>query len=188
MKNIAQWKSFAERHAVKNPTGFKVRTTFCALLDFIHHEGWQGACHASSTVFYSLLAAQGIDSDMCLGEVSFGDVYFDHSWVEVNGEICDAAISNTLVSDVYFPPVFRGLDLSTAKPTLLRYGTPSAQGYDESAQWIRSISVLEYMGGFPNHPRGLFGITKMIAKSARIKVNLATVEKYASRAAWKERP
>jgi hypothetical protein len=187
MKNIAQWKSSAERHAVRNPTGFKVRNTYCVLLDFIHREDWQGACHASSTVFFSLLAAQGIESDICLGEMSFGKVYFDHSWVEVNGEIYDTAISNTLLSDVYFPPVFRGLDLSTIQPTLLRYGT-SGQGYDENAQWIRSVSVPDYMSRFPNHPQGLFGITKLIAKSAGIRVNLATVEKCAARATWKERP
>lgn len=188
MKNIAQWKSSAERHGVKNPTGFKLRNSFCALLDFIHSEDWQGACHASSTVLFSLLAAQGIESDICLGEVSFGKVYFDHSWVEIDGEIYDAAISNTLVSDLFFPPVFRGFDLSTSQPTLLQYGTPSGRGYDENAQRIRGVTVPDYMSLFPDHPRGLFGITKLVAKSAGIRVNLATIEKCAARATWKERP
>lgn len=188
MKNIAHWKSSAERLAIRNPTGFKVRNSFSVLLDFIHSEDWQGACHASSTVLFSLLAAQGVEANICLGEASLGKIYFDHSWVEVNGEIYDAAISNTLVSDLYFPPVFRGFDLSTAKPTELQYGTPSGQGYDENAQWIRSISVPEYMSQFPNHPQGLFGITKLIAKSAGIRVNLATIEKCAAYATWKERP
>jgi hypothetical protein len=157
------------------------------LLDFIHREDWQGACHASSTVLFSLLAAQGIEADICLGEVSFGKVYFDHSWVEVDGEIYDAAISNALVADLYFPPVFRGVDLSTAQPTVLRYGIPSGQGYDENAEWIRSVSVSDYMSMLPNHPQGLFGMVKLVGTAAGIRVNLATIRRYAGNAVWKER-
>ena len=131
---------------------------------------------------------QGVQSDICLGEVSFGSVYFDHSWVEVDGEIYDAAISNTLVVDLYCPPVFRGIDLSTAQPTVLRYGTPSGQGYDENALMIRSICVSDYMSMFPNHPHGLFGMTMLIGMAAGIYVNLDTIRRYAGSAVWKERP
>lgn len=158
------------------------------MLDFIHREDWQGACHASSTVLYSLLAAQNIQADIYLGEVCFGNVYFDHSWVEVEGKIYDAAISNTLVRGLSFPPVFRGIDLSTGQPTELRYGVPSGQGYDANAEWIRSISVTEYMNAFPNHPQGLFGITKLIGKSAGLRLNIAKLEKGVGSATWKERP
>lgn len=188
MKNIERWKSSADRLTEKNPKGFKVRNSFCSLVDFIHREDWQGACHASTTVLFSLLSAQGIEADICLGEVCFGDIFFDHSWVEVDGEIYDAAISNTLVSGLFFPPVFRGIDLATAQPTELRYGIPSGQGYDASAEWIRSISVSEYMSAFPDHPQGLLGMAKAIGKSAGLRVNIATLEKCVSAAAWKERP
>lgn len=188
MQNVERWKSFADRLMEKNPTGFKVRNSFCALLDFIHREDWQGACHASSTVLYSLLAAQDIQAEICLGEVCFGNVYFDHSWVEVEGNIYDAAVSNTLVQGLFFPPVFRGVDLSSGQPTELKYGVSSGQGYDENAEWIRSISVTEYMNAFPNHPQGLFGLTKLIGKSAGLRLNIAKLEKCASNIAWQERP
>ena len=188
MSNAALWKSSAERLRAKNPMGFKICNSFTALLDFILKEDWQGACHSSCTVLYSLLVLENISADICLGEVSYDGVYFDHSWIEIDGEIYDAAISNTLVASFHFPPVFGGIDLSTGERTLLRYGTPSGKGYDESAQLIRSISVSKYMGAFPGHPQGLFGTTKLIAKMAGIRFNAAAVTKGAANAVWIERP
>lgn len=168
--------------------GFRICRSFSALLDFIHKEDWHGACHSSCVVLYSLLALDHVSAEICLGEVSHDGVYFDHSWIEIGGEIYDAAISNTLVAGLSFPPVFGGIDLSTGEGTLLRYGTPSGEGYDESAQWIRSISVSEYMSAFPDHPQGLFGMTKHIGKMAGIRVNVAAVKKGAANVFWKERP
>jgi hypothetical protein len=188
MKNINQWKSGANRLMVKNPNGFKTFNLFSSLLDFIHREDWQGACHASTTVLGSLLAVQGVTAEICLGEVCYGTVYFDHSWVEVDGSIYDAAISNTLIEGLYFPPVFRDIDLSSNLPTELKYGVPSGQGYDDNAQLIRGISVTDYMNAFPNHPQGLFGIAKQIGKSAGLQqLTISKLEKCASQITWKER-
>ncbi len=113
--------------------------------------------------------------------------YFDHSWIEIDGEIYDAAISNSL-SDLNFPPVFSGIDLSSGSKPLVSYGTPSGKGYDADARRIRSISVLEYMSGFADHPQGLFGIAKLIGKKAGIQVSVNAIQKIASNAVWKERP
>lgn len=188
MKNIERWKSAADRLMERNHTGFKVRNSFCTLLDFIHREDWQGACHASSTVLYLLLAAQDIQAEICLGEVRFGNVYFDHSWVEVDGNIYDAAVSNTLVQGLFFPPVFRGISLSNCQPTELQYGVSSGQGYDASAEWIRSISVTEYINAFPNYPHGLFGLAKLIGRYGGLRLNIAKLEKCTDNTTWKERP
>jgi hypothetical protein len=189
MKDVALWKLSAERLRAKNPTGFWIYKVFSALLGYIHKEDWQGACHASCTVLYSLLSVKGISAEIYLGEVevSRGVAYFDHSWIEIDGEIYDAAISNTL-TDLAFPPVFGGIDLASGDRPLLRYGTPSGQGYDASAQWIRSIPVSDYMSAFPEHPQGLFGLTKLIGMKAGIQVNIDAVRKTASNAVWKERP
>ncbi|MFZ0932580.1 MAG: hypothetical protein WAN11_28530 [Syntrophobacteraceae bacterium] len=187
MENVALWKLSAERLRAKNPTGFWICKVFSVLLGYIHKEDWQGACHASCIVLYSLLSLKNISAEICLGEVSHERIYFDHSWVEIDGEIYDAAISNTL-SDLYFPPVFGGIDLATGNRPSLRYGTPSGQGYDQSARWIRSISASEYMSAFPDHPQGLFGLTKLIGRKAGIQVNINGLRKIASNAVWKERP
>lgn len=184
---IAQWKLMVEAAMAKVPTPFWVCKVFSVLLKYIHEEDWKGACHASCTVFYSLLAVKNISTEICIGEVSHGAVFFDHSWIEIDGQIYDAAVSNSL-TDLNFPPVFGGIDLSTGSKPLLRYGTPSGEGYDEIARAIHGISVSEYMSRFPDHPQGLFGLTKLIGKKAGIQVSINAVQKIASKAVWTERP
>ncbi|GAB6141602.1 hypothetical protein JCM14076_23310 [Methylosoma difficile] len=186
--NIVKWNSSAKALMVKNPNGFKVLTAFRGLLEFIHTKDWQGACHGSSAVLSVLLSSQGIKSTLCLGEVSSGNIYFDHSWVEVDGEIYDAAISNTLIRGIAFPPVFRSYDLFTKNATALQYGAPSGQGYDEDANLIRQISVYDYMEMFPEHPDGLFGFAKVVGKNIGISVTSDTLRKQALRTVWTERP
>lgn len=188
MTTLKYWKASAQKLIEPNQKSFKVNKSFCGLLDFIHANDWQGACHASSAILFSLLAEQEIEAVPCLGEVSIGKTYFDHSWLEIEGEIYDAAISKTLINGFCFPPVFRGLDLSTNKPTALKYGTPSGQGYNESARWIRGISVTEYMSRFPGHPDGLFGMAKLIGKSVGVRLNVEGVRKNVLHTQWTERP
>lgn len=187
--NLSTWKSAAQSLMRQNPAGFKTLQTFSALLEFIHKNDWQGACHGSSTVFATLIVAQDIQPVLCLGEVfSSGGFYFDHSWVELDGEIYDMAISKTLMHGVAFPSVYRSIDLHTKLPASLVYGKPSGQGYDENANWIRNTSVPEYMQMFPDHPDGLFGIAKVIAKSMNIRVTLASLKESSMKLKWVERP
>jgi hypothetical protein len=185
---IASWKSAANVLTAKNPPGFKIMSTYCAVLEFIHKNDWQGSCHGSSSVLATLLVAQGLKPTLCLGEVFQTNFYFDHSWVEIDGEVLDAAISKTLIRDLEFPPVFRGQDLSAKKPTTLEYGKPSGQGYDSSASWIRGITVLEYMGTFSDHPDGLFGIAKTIGKGLNLRVSLPSLKGNAAQLQWVEKP
>lgn len=183
-----KWKSASQGMMIKNPDGFKTVKTFNGILDFIHNKDWQGACHSSSAIFSTLMAAQGVSSTLCLGEVAQGIAYFDHSWVEINSEVFDAAVSISLMKGVYFPPVFRGFDLSTKAETTLEYGKSSGRGYDEHASWIRKIPVATYMDDFPDHPDGLFGIAKDIAKTINLRVSLPTLKKHAETLIWVERP
>jgi hypothetical protein len=136
-----------------------------------------------------LLVAQGLKPTLCLGEVFSSDgFYFDHSWVELEGEIYDSAISKTLIHGIGFSPVYRGIDLSTKQPTLLAYGKPSGQGYDESASWIRKTGVAEYMNMFSNHPDGLCGIAKAVAKDMNLRITLESLKDSSLKLAWTERP
>lgn len=186
--SIAKWKSAAQELMGKSPRGFKTLTTYCALLDFIHQNDWQGACHGSSAVFATLLAVQGVQPTLCLGEVFQADFYFDHSWIEIDGEVFDVAISKTLIHGLSLPPVFRGQDLSRKEATSLQYGKPSGQGYDENASWIRSVTVSDYMAMFPDHSDGLFGIAKLVGKSMNLRANLHSLKEHAKQLRWTERP
>jgi len=184
MKNVENWKLSAEHLMLKNPKGFLICKSFCSLLDYIHQNQWQGACHASSTVLFSLLTSQGIEVELYLGKVSVEVITFDHSWIEIDGDIYDVAISNALTTGSDFPPVFRNLDLSTGEPTKLRYETPD---YNEATQKIRSTKVSEYMEGYPEHTEGLFGITVLVGQSAGIPVNVNTVKSCVINAVWKDK-
>ncbi|NNM68899.1 MAG: hypothetical protein HKM00_02820 [Gallionella sp.] len=187
-QSIANLKSTAQALMEQSPAGFKTLTTYCAVLDFIHQNIWEGACHGSSSVLATLLSVQGVQPTLCLGEVFHSNVYFDHSWVEVHGEVLDAAISRTLIHGFAFPPVFRGRDLSTKNATALEYGKPSGQGYDVHANWIRNVTVFDYMALFPEHPDGLFGIAKIIGKAINLRVTLPSLQEHARSLTWTERP
>lgn len=186
--STSSYRKAAQQLMREDPAGFVVHKTYCAVLDFIHNNDWQGACHGSSSIPAVLLVAQGLRPVLCLGEARHNDIYFDHSWVEIDGEIFDAAISNTLINDFLFPPVFRGYDLSSKRPTNLEHGKPSSQGYDENAAWIRTTPFSEYMRAFPDHPDGLWGIAKAISKVANIRVTLASLKGCSEVLQWTERP
>lgn len=188
INELSKWKTSAQKLKQANNNGDKVLTTFLGLLTFLHQFDWQGACHASSAVFATLLGHQGLEVTVCLGEVSYGKIYFDHSWIEVDGKIYDVAISNTLIEGFAFPPVFCNTDLSTRKPTELMYGNPSGQGYDASASWIRNTSIAEYMGMFQGHPHGLFGIAHVVGRSIGLKLSVDEIRKQAHKLVWTERP
>jgi Transglutaminase-like superfamily len=186
--STTSWKSTARALMTKNPSGYKTMSTYCAVLDFIHKNNWQGSCHGSSAVLATLLVSQGLKPTLCLGEVFMTDFYFDHSWVEIDGEVLDAAISKTLIKGQSFPPVFYDRDLSTKQLTSLDYGKPSGQGYDASASAIRGTIVLEYMKMYPDHSDGLFGIAKAIGKGLNLRVSLSSLESNAAQLDWIEKP
>jgi hypothetical protein len=185
---LAYWKASAQKLRDSNPKSFMINKSFCGVLDFIHANDCQGTCRQSSAVLYFLLAAQGIEATLCRGEASIDKLYFDHSWLEIDGNIYDAAISKTLINSLCFPPVFRGIDLSTNEPTRLKFGTLSGLDHDESVRWIRSISVAEYMNLYPHHPDGLYGIVKLVGKSVGVHLSVTGLRKKALHSQWSERP
>lgn len=57
---------------------------------------WWGACHATCSVLYVSLSEMGYEPNLCIGEVLGQGLYFDHSWMTLDGAIIDLAISMTL--------------------------------------------------------------------------------------------
>ena len=68
-----------------------------------------GACHASSAILFILLREQGYEAVPCIGEVSKQPIVFDHSWIEINGNIIDAATSNSLIPEINLSPILLGI-------------------------------------------------------------------------------
>jgi hypothetical protein len=112
--------------------GEVLRITYQELLSEIVRERWHGACHSSSAILYLLLAEQGLEPTLCIGEVHSGIYRFDHSWVEVDGLIYDAAVGYPQENEGMYvsPPVFASADMEEGMPTHLKYGLPGSLAED----------------------------------------------------------
>ncbi len=186
--DLDTYSNAAQKLSNQNSDGIKVYKTYISVLKFIIKNDWQGACHSSSSILALLLAVQNIESTLCLGEVTDEYIYFDHSWIEIDGAIFDAAVVSTLVNGISYAPVYRNYDLNNSTPTHLKYGVISGEGYDENAMWIKSIAVSEYMGLFPGHENGLFGFAKLIAKSMNLRVSITSLKTTSTKLFWVDRP
>ena len=187
MSSPISWLKNADTLREPNPGGFAIWGAFATLLRFVHENNWSGACHSVSAVLHILLRTQKVESALYIGEVGFDKLAFDHSWVEVEGQVYDAAVSSTLIHSISFPPVFRGIDLTTMTLTALRYGIQSGQGYDPSAKMIAQSPVAQYMDAFPHHPKGLIGLAADLAKKSGISASSGALRKAAEQSAWRER-
>ncbi|MBT4291621.1 hypothetical protein HOD41_02940 [bacterium] len=98
MNDIKIWQNNAEKALAGVPRESAIRKTFFAALNFIMNSNWQGGCHAVSAVMYVLYKEQDIDCQLCLGELKSKLMFFDHSWIEIDGLIYDAAIVKTLLN------------------------------------------------------------------------------------------
>ena len=132
-----------------SPELYKLRKTYLNVLEYIHNQDWMGACHATTSILYVLLKEQGYEVKACMGEVSKPPIIFDHSWIEYNGKIVDAAISNTLIQGLKFPPVFLNTDLVSESETEFEYGCASGGGIDHTARAISEMTIGTYMDSFP---------------------------------------
>jgi predicted heme/steroid binding protein len=187
MKALNSWKKNAQSLMKGNPNGYKTHKAYIAVLEHIYAIDWSGACHATTAVIASILKAQGVIADPFIGECQEGNIYFDHSWVLVDGEIFDVAVSNTLIQGLHFPPVYRGYDLTTSNPTSIAYGVVSGRGYDPTAEMIRRLPVLEYMSNFPGYPEGLFGVAEQISRQMGNRISAAKLQKGIAETIWCER-
>ncbi|SMF66891.1 Transglutaminase-like superfamily protein [Alteromonadaceae bacterium Bs31] len=177
--NIKNLKSVADKKFPDAPVTYKLKRTFFCVLKYIHKNDWTGACHATSAVMYMLLKEQDIDVRLYIGEVARGNIIFDHSWVEYDGQPIDAAISNTLTQGIMFSPVFCGIELETGNPTESNYAFQSGQGLGPEMLFYSSNTLGFYLDGFPRHSKGLWGIASILAKELGVKFNIGKAkEKY----------
>jgi hypothetical protein len=183
---MTQYKRVAREKLPSTPENERIAKTFFKMLEFIHKKNWDGACHATSAIMYVLLEEQGIDARLYIGECQHGSFAFDHSWIEVNGEVVDAAISLTSIQGMSFPPVLRNIDLESGEKTKIIYGVHSGRGYDQFTSTVRDLPLFMYMDNFPSHSEGLWGIAMDIGTKLRIKTNLAKMKGKYGLTNWEE--
>lgn len=77
----------------------------------------------------------GLKPQLCIGEVRARAPYFDHSWVELDGEVFDVAVSLPDLSGAGVSgPVFASVDLYYGEATELEFGISDGEGLGEAAR------------------------------------------------------
>ena len=119
-----------------------VNEVFTAVLSYIDVTNCHGACHSTSAALHILLKERGIESVTKIGEVFANTCHFDHSWIEIDGAIYDAAVAYPDPRGGHVGgPIFCGIDLTDYAPHTHKYGAGSSGGLDDPA---RQISVLSF--------------------------------------------
>jgi hypothetical protein len=185
MSVLEKWKAEADNIDVSFCNKMHGIKSFFSILKFIHESDWQGACHASSAILYILFKEKGIDAGLYIGECQNGLIAFDHSWVEVEGKVFDAAISNTLA--LSFSPIYYDIDLNTGDIKSTKYGVVTGQGYDSSARMVKQLTFGDYMSGFPEYKNGLWGMLKDIGGNAGMNLNIARIKQKYHTTEWNEK-
>lgn len=126
-------------------TGADLCKAWDVLLRFIWEHEYAGACHDTSAVLYMLLSELGLSPTLNIGEVRARAGIFDHSWVEVENLVFDAAVCLPQAGGAHVGgPVFADVDLNTNRKTDLRYGIASGQGFGVEALPAVSCNLAEY--------------------------------------------
>lgn len=176
---LHSWLAVAQKLAPNSQGGKSLTKVFCAALKWIYSKEYRGGCHDTSAAIYILLSECGLSPLLCIGEVKYGQSYFDHSWVEVNSKIYDAAICMPNLEGVPSAPVFASIDLTTEDETELMYGLASPNGYDDEAKVVSSLTLAEYSHLHTDDPNKVWNLTKLLGREAGLKVNVAKIrEKY----------
>ena len=165
------------RVAVHN-AGYKgdIADVLCNLNEYMKKKQWWGACHASSSALYVALSELGYSPKLCIGEMLGQGLYFDHSWIELNGQILDIAISMTLLGGApVSEPILFGRDIRSGQPPMIKYGVPG-RGIEDETLIVNNLPFVEYMDNFPDEKDGLWGVVQELLGT---KVNIPELrEKY----------
>lgn len=142
---------FAKAKKESLSDGDKLYAAFEAMLRFVvsSEKPYLGGCHDTSAALFMRLRDLGLneqDVALCIGEVNATGSIFDHSWLEVRGEVFDVAICAPLETGGFAGgPVFAGLDLTTNCPTKVNFGVKSEAALDADAARVHSIKLSGYM-------------------------------------------
>lgn len=148
----ASWRMNASEILQNEPNKDIIVKILFAVLGQIERNNWKGACHATCGVIHVLLTEEGVENNLILGEAKIEGAFFNHSWIEINGEIYDIAIGNTLIDGFESAPVLKGFDVNKKQPTKVQYGLNSGLGDDLPTEFVKSQSLGSYFDKFPAHP------------------------------------
>ena len=115
---------------------------------------------ASCSALYVALSELGYSPKLCIGEMLGQGLYFDHSWIELDGQILDIAISMTLLGGApVSEPIVFGKNIRSGKEPVIKYGVPG-RGIEGETLVVNSLPFIDYMDGFPDEKNGLWGVVQ----------------------------
>lgn len=137
----------------------------CNMYDYMEKKQWLGACHAISSVLYVALSETGYKPTLCIGEVTGNDLYFDHSWIMIDGMVIDLAINKTLLNGAPAAGIIIfDQDLDTGLSSCLAYGVPG-RGIEGDAKMVSLIPFTVFMNSYPDEEKGLWSIVEKILET-----------------------
>ena len=140
----------------------KLSDVLCKMYEYMQKKNWWGACHASSSVLFVAISELGYTPILCIGEVSGNGLYFDHSWIELDGKILDLAISKTLLGGApVSDPIVFGKNIRSGKEPELKYGVPG-RGIEGETLIVKNTPFIEYMDSFPSEENGLWEVVQEV--------------------------
>lgn len=198
-KNCCLGKAMPDKFAIRKknateiladePKRDSILAAFFATLEFYEKRNWGGGCHTLSAILYVLYSELGLSPTLCVGKAMFhpGFVdhpcYFDHSWIELNGEIYDAAGWKDPFGTVLSPTI-KGYDLDTKKPTKAIFGVETELEIRPIAQQVINLPFNKYMSGFPGYKNGIWGIVVDLGVELSLNLDLERLMKKYSETKW----
>ncbi|PHV36914.1 lasso peptide biosynthesis protein [Janthinobacterium sp. BJB304] len=145
MAFVKHYSSNMQKVVAKKHFSEAATEAYRALLLYVWETNCHGACHSTSAVLFILLSEMGLKPRLCIGEVRFNGPCFDHSWVELDGEVLDVAISLPLPSGRHAGgPVFASVDLHSGNPSNVKFGIAGGRGLDSDALRVSNSTLNEY--------------------------------------------
>ncbi len=138
----------------------RISDVLCNLNRYMQRKQWWGACHASCSALYVALSELGYSPKLCIGEMMGQGLYFDHSWIELDGKIIDMAISMTLLGGApASEPILFGKNIRNGMEPVIEYGVPG-RGIEGESLIVMNLPFTDYMNAFPDEKDGLWGVVR----------------------------
>ena len=171
MKERINWRKEAESIQDNENIDVKVFDIYFATLNYILKNDWKGSCHITTAIMYILLKESGFSPICCIGEVVASEsLAFDHSWIELDGEIYDASIVLPLEEIVVSGPIFNSIDIIDCSFIDEIYGIKHT-GLGPQAKRVQRTNFVQYIQPMYCH-------LEKIAMSARVHIDRSILTKF----------
>ncbi len=182
------WKQRSREIVTKNDPAVALLRPFWALVAFQERQRWRGACHSDTAVLYVLGRELGLAHiTPIIGEASHGSFPFDHSWLDVNGHVWDAAAYRPLPNAPPLPvhgPIVAGRDVSSGEYTPITYGSSLRNHYRPAAQALLGMSFVDYLTNYPEYKAGLWGVVKELGENVGLHLNIPRLKQQYADTTW----